>query len=214
MSLRIVGAGVGRTGTESLKLALERLLGGRCYHMAEVLSHPEFAAYWASAGRGEMPDWNQVFDGYVAAVDWPAAAYWPELSKMYPDAPVLLSTRTTAEEWYRSASQTIFAIDPTKMPGGGDPGFAQGMFSRFTFHVNDAQAAMDAYEAHNRRVRESVPPERLIDWQPGDGWKPLCRTLELAEPHEPFPHVNTTEMFHQRLAGLGLAREEGEPTPS
>jgi hypothetical protein len=116
MTLRMVGAGVGRTGTESLKLALEHLLGGRCYHMLEVLTHPESVMYWASAGRGEMPDWDQVFDGYVAAVDWPVAAYWPELSAAFPDAPVLLSTRASAEEWYRSASQTR-ADPPCGRPG-------------------------------------------------------------------------------------------------
>ncbi len=205
MTLRIVGAGVGRTGTESLKLALERLLGGRCYHMLEVLAHPESVTYWASAGRGQMPGWDKVFDGYVAAVDWPVAAYWPELSAAFPDAPVLLSTRASAEEWYRSASQTIFAIDPSKMPGAGDPAFVEGMFSRFTFELHNPQAAMEAYEAHNRKVRESIPPERLIEWQPGDGWASLCRALGVPEPGEPFPHVNTTEMFRQRLADLGAA---------
>lgn len=207
MPLRIIGAGVGRTGTESLKLALEFLLGGRCYHMLEVLAHPEAVAYWAAAGRGQMPDWEEVFDGYVAAVDWPVAAYWPELSAAFPDSPVLLSTRASAEEWYRSASRTIFALDPAKMPGAGDPAFVKGMFSRFTFELADPQAAMDAYEAHNRKVRESIEPARLVEWQPGDGWAPLCLALGVPEPAEPFPHVNTTEMFHERLAEFGPAEE-------
>lgn len=204
MTLRLLGAGVGRTGTESLKVALEQLLGGPCYHMLEVLSHPESVGYWASAGRGETPDWDQVFEGYVAAVDWPVAAYWPELSAAFPDAPVLLSTRKTAQEWYRSASQTIFALDPSTMPGAGSPGFVEGMFGRFTFELDNPEAAMAAYEAHNDEVRRSIDPKRLVEWQPGDGWTPLCRALGVAEPHEPFPHVNTTEMFRQRLAGLGL----------
>lgn len=202
MALQIVGAGVGRTGTESLKLAFEQLLGGRCYHMLEVIQHPEAAHYWASAGRGEMPDWDEVFDDYVAAVDWPVAAYWPELSAAYPDAPVLLSTRRSAEEWYRSASNTIFAIDPTTMPGGPDPALFAGIFGRFTFDIGDPHAAMEAYERHNRDVRASIAPDRLIEWQPGDGWAPLCRALGLPEPSEPFPHVNTTEMFRERLLDL------------
>lgn len=205
MTLRIVGAGVGRTGTESLKLALEQLLGGRCYHMLEVLSHPEVVGYWASAGRGEMPDWEEVFDGYVAAVDWPVAAYWPELSAAFPDAPLILSTRASAEEWYRSASQTIFAFDPSKMPGGPEPAFFEGIFSRFTLALDNPQAAMEAYEAHNRKVRETIDPSRLVEWQPGDGWGPLCRALGVPEPEEAFPHVNTTEMFQQRLAGFSAA---------
>jgi hypothetical protein len=208
MTLRIVGAGVGRTGTESLKLALEHLLGGPCYHMIELISHPEAMPYWAAAGRGEMPDWNQVFDGYVAAVDWPVAAYWPELSAAFPDAPVLLSTRASAEEWYRSASQTIFTVARSKVPGGGDTSFIDGMFSRFTFELDNPQAAMAAYEAHNRKVRESIEPHRLIEWTPGDGWAPLCSALGLPEPEEPFPHTNTTEMFQQRMAAFGPSAQE------
>jgi Sulfotransferase domain len=207
MTLRLIGAGVGRTGTESLKVALEHLLGGPCYHMLEVVSHPEAVTYWAAAGRGDMPDWDQVFDGYVAAVDWPVAAYWRELSAAFPDAPVLLSTRASAEEWYRSASQTIFALDRSKMPGG-DASFIDGIFSRFTPELDNPQAAMEAYEAHNRKVHQSIEPGRLVEWKPGDGWTPLCEALGVPEPEEPFPHQNTTEMFRRRLADFGVASRE------
>src|ERR1700736_5602086 len=137
MALRGVGAGVGRTGTESLKVALERLLGGPCYHMLELLAHPERFRFWAEAGRGEMPDWNEVFDGYRAAVDWPAAAYWPELSEMYPDALVLLSTRASAEVWYRSASQTIFSAVPELAGRDDSADMFGGMMGRFTPNLGD-----------------------------------------------------------------------------
>jgi hypothetical protein len=123
---------------------------------------------------------------------------------------VLLSTRASAEEWYRSASQTIFAIDHSKMPGGGDASFIDGMFSRFTSEVRNPQAAMEAYETHNRKVRESIEPGRLVEWKPGDGWAPLCQALGVPEPREPFPHVNTTEMFQQRLTEFGTSAEEAE----
>ena len=92
MALTVIGTGLGRTGTESLKLALERLLGAPCYHMYEVLEHPEAMKFWSAAGRGDMPNWNHVFRGYNACVDWPAAAYWPEITAAFPDALVLLST--------------------------------------------------------------------------------------------------------------------------
>jgi hypothetical protein len=209
MTLRVVGAGVGRTGTESLKLALEKLLGGRCYHMLEVLQQPESAIpHWEAAGRGEMPDWEQVFRGYVACVDWPAAAYWPEISEAYPDALVLLSTRSSAEEWYRSAQATIFSIDPTTLSSEGGTGdFISGIFRRFTLDLQNQSAAITAYEAHNASVRAAIPPGRLLEWQPGDGWGPLCRELGVPEPDEPFPHVNTTEMFRQRIEQL-----TGEPS--
>jgi hypothetical protein len=209
MALKVVGAGVGRTGTESLKLALERLLGQPCYHMSEVIQHPEAFRFWAAAGRGEMPDWDEVFDGYIACVDWPAAAYWPEIYAANPEALVLLSTRASADEWYRSASETIFALDPQTLTGRGwDPSFFAGIFQRFTMDIRDAQAAKTAYEAHNQRVRDSVAPQRLIDWQPGDGWAPICAALGVAQPDEPFPHVNTTEMFQQR--NREAAEHQGE----
>ena len=203
MPLRVVGAGVGRTGTESLKLALELLLDAPCYHMLEVLQHPESSRYWAAAGRGEMPNWDDVFTGYGACVDWPAAAFWPEISAAYVDAIVLLSTRSTAEEWYRSASSTIFAVDPASMPGaGGVDDFIPGMFDRFTPDIQNPEAAMAAYEAHNQHVREAIPPSRLVEWRPGDGWEPICHALGLPTPDESFPHVNTTAMFQQRLQEL------------
>src|SRR5688572_21860928 len=108
MSLQVVGAGLGRTGTHSLKLALEHLLGGRCHHMIEVIQNPEQVPYWQSAAEGNMPDWNEVFKGYVASVDWPSSAFYKEISDAFPDAKVLLSTRD-AESWWNSANETIFA---------------------------------------------------------------------------------------------------------
>src|SRR5262245_30449351 len=107
MTLRVVGAGLGRTGTMSLKVALERLLGGPCHHMMEVFAHPEQVPYWRAAARGDMPDWNQVFAGYAAGVDWPMCAYWKEIATAFPDALVLFSVRD-ADGWWKSASETIF----------------------------------------------------------------------------------------------------------
>src|SRR5579862_5982463 len=105
--MRVVGAGLGRTGTHSLKIALERLLGAPCYHMVEVFAHPEHVPAWRGAALGQMPDWHALFDGYAATVDWPSAAFWPELSEAFPETLVVLSVRD-AEAWWQSASQTIF----------------------------------------------------------------------------------------------------------
>ncbi len=107
MAVEVVGAGVGRTGTHSLKLALEQLLGGRCHHMVEIIADPPQAAAWTDAIEGRDVDWQQVLDGYVAVVDWPGASFWKEISDANPEALVLLSTRDP-ESWYRSASNTIF----------------------------------------------------------------------------------------------------------
>ena len=106
MSLRVIGAGFGRTGTASLKVALEKLLGAPCYHMIEVFQHPEHVALWHEAALGNMPDWNRLFEGYASAVDFPASAFWPEIMNAYPDALVLLSVRDP-EQWWQSASETI-----------------------------------------------------------------------------------------------------------
>src|SRR5438552_15142927 len=107
MTLRIVGAGLPRTGTHSQKVALEQLLGAHCYHMVEVFAHPEHAPIWREAVHGTMPDWPALFDehGYQAAVDWPVSAFWRQLSEAYPEAIVLLSVRDDADTWWRRADK-------------------------------------------------------------------------------------------------------------
>ena len=203
MALRVVGAGLGRTGTLSLKLALERLLGEPCYHMLEVVTHPEHIAPWHAAARGEMPDWKALLEGYGAAVDWPACAFWPELAEAFPDALILHSVRDPAA-WWESADSTIF-------PGlrgepGDDPPFLPAwhamvldmLGARFTAEVSDREACIEAARRHDAQVAASAPPERLLVWRAGDGWEPICRALGLPVPDERFPHRNTREEFQAR----------------
>jgi hypothetical protein len=204
--IRVVGAGVGRTGTASLKEALERLLGGPCYHMREVFDHlDEHVPVWHAAIRGEPVDWSTVLDGYVAIVDWPGAACWRSLAAAYPDAKVLLSTRNDAETWWRSASATIMSEvspeDEAAHPELHDFGrMVHDMFAAFEPGWKDPAAAMAAYERHNAAVRSEVPADRLVEWQPGDGWEPLATALGVPLPAEPFPHTNTTAEFQERRA--------------
>lgn len=210
MSLRVVGAGIGRTGTHSLKLALEELLGAPCYHMIEVFEHPEHAPLWHAAVLGERYDWDAIFEGYVAAVDWPAGAFWRELAAANPDAPVVLSVRENAEAWWRSADATIFeATDRPPPPEAGmDEWYAMVMDlleRRFTPRWREQEPAMAAYEAHNAAVRAEVPPGRLVEWRPSDGWAPLCAALDVPIPDTAFPHVNTTAEFRQ-MANLDTPR--------
>ena len=196
MTLRVIGAGVGRTGTLSLKAGLERLLGAPCYHMAEVYSHPEHVATWRAAFDGEPVDWQALFQGYEAAVDWPGAACWRELMDVYPDAPVLLSHRSP-ESWWQSASHTIFQLGDRTGPWRE---MVQRMLeTRFTPKIDDREACIAAFEAHNARVRALVPASRLVEWRAQDGYAPLCRALGLPQPSEPFPHLNTTQDFRSRF---------------
>jgi len=192
MQLRVVGAGVGRTGTKSLKLALEHLLGAPCYHMVDVLARPEHVPLWHAATRGEATDWPGLFAGFRAAVDWPASGFYRELAEAFPDAVVLLSVRDP-EAWWQSAQNTILpAID-----SAGDGEWARMvralLATRFTPDYLDRDAAIAAFEAHNAAVRASIPNDRLLEWRAGDGWKPICEALGLPVPEQPFPHTNTSQ---------------------
>jgi Sulfotransferase domain len=201
--MRIVGAGLGRTGTHSLKLALERLLGEPCYHMAEVFDHLDHIPTWHAAIRGEQVDWQPVLGRYAAIVDWPGAAVWRELAEAHPDALVLLSTRRDAATWLKSARATIMGngLENKMEDDPSQPGFVpmvRDMFRRFEPDWRDDEAAMAAYDRHNAAVRREVPADRLVEWQPGDGWEALCAALGVAVPAEDFPHVNTTDEFRAR----------------
>lgn len=202
MTPRVIGAGLGRTGTHSLKLALEQLVEAPCYHMIEVFGRPDDIPVWKHAAGGDPPDWADFLSDFGAAVDWPVAAFWPELTAAFPEATVLLSTRDTAG-WWTSASRTIFEITERGAPPD-EPVFVAQMAMirtlldrRFTPAWRDESAAKAAYEAHNQAVRATVPADRLVEWSPGDGWDPICAALQLPVPREPFPHVNTTSEFRE-----------------
>ena len=200
MSLKVVGAGVGRTGTNSLKIALEQLLGGPCHHMFEITTDPSQIPLWTSAIDGDPVDWSTMPPGYVSLVDWPGASFWRELSAANPDALVLLSVRDP-EEWYRSASNSIFLVFEAVPPE------LQSWFEtmrkllreRFSDQLDNPTAMMDAFERHNAAVRAEIPASRLLEWTPPDGWEPICERLGLAVPDEPFPVTNTLNDWRFRF---------------
>jgi hypothetical protein len=198
MTVRVVGAGVGRTGTLSLKAGLESLLGRPCYHMLEVFGHPEHVALWRAAAEGERVDWGAMLDGYGATSDFPACLFWREILEANPGAVVVLSTRPDAGAWWGSASRTIFALDAEQLPpemGEWYEMWRTVATARFTPRWTDRHEAIAAYERHNAAVRAGAPPDRLVQWQPADGWGPLCAALDLPVPGEPFPHLNKREDF-------------------
>lgn len=205
MSISVVGAGLGRTGTNSLKLALERLLDGRCYHMYELIERPADTEAWERAVAGEPVAWDSLLGDFRATVDFPASLFWREILAANPDAVVLLSSRDSPETWWRSMEKTIVPSLAGEVPPDR-PDWArrramnlQMLRTRLTAQWPDASAVTDAYVRHNDEVRREVPGERLIDWRPGDGWEPICSVLGLDVPTEPFPHENTTADFQARV---------------
>ncbi len=199
MTIRVVGAGLGRTGTTSLKAALEQLLGAPCHHMFEFFVHPEHVPGWHAAARGEAEDWSALLDGYAAVVDWPGASFWPELTAAFPDAVVLVSNRDP-DAWYESAINTIFPnmINEVAEDQSDDwkawHAMVRDVFdSRFTLDLADKEATLAAFDAHYAAVRAAIPADRLLEWTVTDGWAPICAALDVPVPDEPFPRLNTRD---------------------
>lgn len=199
MPLSVIGAGFGRTGTLSLKLALEQLGFGPCYHMVEVFKNPKAPAYWEAAADGEAVDWEQVFQGYGATVDWPSATFWRELAEAYPKAKVVLTVRDP-EAWFASTQATIFKPDFSDL---SDP-FARMLMKvvgdLFDRRMHDKARLLEVYERHNATVQRVIPPERLLVYDVAEGWAPLCEFLGVAVPQGPMPKANSTEDFQREHA--------------
>lgn len=203
MALRIIGAGLGRTGTMSMKLALEQLGAGRCYHMAELIADFSRLPLWLRAADGAA-DWEAVFDGFAATVDYPGCTYWRELAAFYPDAKVLLTVRDP-NDWFDSTQATIFS-PPMRARMAGSP--LEGFFEKavlrdFGNRIDDRAFMTAAFERHNAAVRSSVPAQRLLVYEVGEGWPRLCEFLGVAVPDTPFPRVNSREEMQRMMAGAG-----------
>jgi len=218
--VKVIGAGFGRTGTTSLKAALEALGFGSAYHMTEVFTHPEHVGFWEAARRGERVDWEAFFSGYGVAVDWPACAFYGEMMEAFPEAAVILTVRDP-ERWYESTLSTIYRI--RKVSAGPAPvrlAFAlAGLFApgvtgiarladeivwndTFDGRFEDRRHAIETFKRHNDQVRRRVTPERLLVYDVREGWSPLCDFFGVEAPDRPFPHLNDTREMRRRLLGL------------
>ena len=221
--MKVIGAGFGRTGTTSLKAALETLGFGSAYHMTEVFTHPEHVRFWEAARRGERVDWEAFFSGYGVAVDWPACAFYAELMEAFPEAAVILTVRDP-ERWYESARDTIYGIHgistgpaPVRLafafagllaPGvTGIARLADGIVWNDTFdgRFEDRHHATETFRRHNEQVSRRVPPERLLVYDVKEGWAPLCDFFGVEVPNKPFPHLNDKREMRRRLLGLVAA---------
>ena len=221
--MKVIGAGFGRTGTTSLKAALETLGFGASYRLTEVFKHPEHVAFWEAARRGERVDWEGFFSGYGVAVDWPACTFYGEIMEAFPGAPVILTIRDP-DRWYESVRSTIYGIRtlsagraPMRLAFALAGLFAPGVTGiarladeilwegTFDGRFEDRSYAIETYKRHNSEVRRQVPPERLLVYDVKEGWAPLGDFLGVEVPDQPFPHLNDTREMRRRLLGLVAA---------
>lgn len=218
--MKLIGAGLPRTGTLSQKVALEMLGLAPCYHMVNVLGDLDEAQAWRRALDGERP-WDEVFDGFQATVDWPGSFFYRDLIDVYPDAKVLLSVRE-AGAWERSMRDTIWGLfygdvlmrDLSTARARVDPkwhGYIEmmkEMWRRSGLISEGADTASDsmrsAMQRFNEEVQLTVPADRLLVWSVSDGWEPLCRFLDLQVPGMPFPHLNDSSEFADRIVDGAL----------
>jgi len=202
MPLQTIGAGVGRTGTNSLKLALNELGAGPCHHMKEVvLDMATQAPLWADALRGK-PDWQMIFQGYQSAVDWPTAAFYKELYALCPTAKFILTHRSP-ESWAESFSETIYQVisEKASIPEKRRVWHEMvvGVVAKSGFPAGlDKASLIDAFVAHNEAVKATIPPERLLVFDVREGWDPLCAFLGVPVPDNAFPRTNDRVEFWER----------------
>ncbi|MDJ0940964.1 MAG: sulfotransferase [Woeseiaceae bacterium] len=213
MSLEVIGVGFGRTGTVSIKLALERLGFAPCYHMQEVFENPAQLEAWQPAVAGEDVDWDALFDGFRACVDWPAVSFWQDVVDHFADAKVLLNVRPP-ELWLASFSRTVRELIGAR-DRVSDPyiasvlEFASEIIESGTFgdRMHDDEHVLAAFEAHSDAVRRHVAAERLLVFDVVDGWEPLCRFLDVPVPDEAFPRTNGYDDFW-KVFGWAVGRSD------
>jgi sulfotransferase family protein len=210
--MKVIGAGFGRTGTMSLKGALEQLGFGPSFHMIDVARQPELLPGWQAAVDGEPVDWTEIFDGWESTVDWPACTFWEQIWETFPDAKVLLSVRDP-EAWYASCLKSIHASAQAAGRGELEGGsvdvspeamkMINGLIWNGTFEgrFEDKEFAIRVFNAHNEDVKRKVPADRLLVYEIAEGWEPLCEFLEVPVPDAPMPHLNDATSF-RAMVGL------------
>jgi len=197
MTIKVIGAGFGRTGTDSLREALTILGFGPCHHMFEVDNNPDQQALWRRRALGDDIPLTTLLDGYHACVDWPSSFYWRELSNLYPDAKVILSLRDP-EAWWTSFSRTILNPIMADKNVGETVGWNLIGKQVFDGQPDDRDTAISAFVANTKAVRGTIAADRLLEYQPGDGWDPLCAFLSVPVPDQPYPSRNSTQDFKAR----------------
>ena len=207
--MKVLGAGFGRTGTMSLKIALEKLGIGPCYHMREVASHPSHIKIWYDISHGEHPNWDRLFSGFNSAVDFPVCLFYEELVNKFPDAKFILTLRDF-DTWYESTANTIYKV-PTMLPDW----FKRVVYpirmfielqvnliwvGLFKNNFSDIESTELVYNEHLKSVKKTIPADKLLIYRVNEGWGPLCEFLNVDKPEIPFPKVNDTAEMLRNFA--------------
>ena len=220
MPLKVIGTGLGRTGTYSLKLALEHLGFGKCFHMLELFQKPEKIRYFRNAEKGYDVNWEDVFSNYCSVVDYPAARYFRQITAAFPEARIIHTYRDP-EEWYDSAMQTIFWVN--RMPVSMYAKFGMYlpfrreirrrlpvliynrklMYLEFGRKLSNKAEVISYYEKHTERVIREIPEEKLLVFDSKDGWEPLCKFLGVSIPETQYPHFNKRPDFKNKVEVIG-----------
>ncbi len=198
MALKIIGSGLGRTGTKSMQTALNMLGLGPCHHMVEVFAHPESVPLWIDASAGRA-DWDRIFADYTSMVDYPGAHYWRQLSEHFPNAKVLHTVRDP-DIWFDSTQATIFAPGALATTPGPMTPFFDSFIGDIKAHLHDRAFMTDHFRRHTEGVKRTIPPERLLVYEAGQGWAPLCKFLDISIPDAAYPSENSTADFQANVA--------------
>ena len=215
MALKIIGAGFGRTGTNSLKLALETLESTPCHHMLEVFPRENHINWFHDKAHGNNIDWDAVYENFGSAVDWPTSAYYQELAEYYPDSKVILSVRDP-EKWYDSTKDTIYFVS-TAIPKwilllSSKKRMVYEMIQKtiwqgvFNGKFEDRDHAINVFKKHIKDVQSIIPEERLLIHEAKDGWEPLCEFLGKPVPNQPYPRVNEAKSFEKQIRKIKMIR--------
>ncbi len=219
--MKMIGVGFGRTGTMSLKAALEELGAGPCFHMIDLITGENKARdldQWVKVANDEPVDWTEVFDGWEATVDWPAATKWREIAAAFPDVPVLLNVRDF-DGFYKSCANTIMAVKEAAAAGELEQDASReppapelwGVIDKliwegdFQGRFKDKEWAREMYWDRVETIKREIPADRLVYWELGDGWEPLADALGVEAPDKPFPHLHDTNEFRAEFGLPALA---------
>lgn len=216
MALKVIGAGLGRTGTLSLKLALEHIGLGPCYHMSEMIAQVRsHLPLWIESAKGN-PQWDTIFANYQSSTDYPGCMFWRELANHYPEAKIILTTRDP-DKWFESVTATVMSPEHRGRLEG-DPMMAE-FFKRTVFEgdlenrLGNRAKMVEYFNEWNQSVIDEVPAERLLVYKAGDGWEPLCEFLGVPVPAEPYPRVNSRAEMTERTGQLDEHANAGPPPP-